>query len=190
MTLTKLCDFTFKIIIRTAPFRDHSCYCLSLKDCSSLFLIHHLEFCFKCFFLGSVTFWGFSSSEITFHNGKYRAVNRNEIFFVYFKQHSVYLTKEKVLLRAIRNHADKDTDRNTNFLFFFFLFFFVCIKYFQNSRTNFTFLGMRRRKGLDSGPCCSILYVNNEYCGYRVRQQAARQTKPPDWSEGLGGQCF
>lgn len=42
---------------------------------------------------------------------------------MYFKQHSVYLTKEKVLLRAIRNHADKDTDRNTNFLFFFFLFF-------------------------------------------------------------------
>lgn len=100
MTLTKLCDFTFKIIIRTVPFRDHSCYCLSLKDCSSLFLIHHLKFCFKCFFLGSVTFWGFSSSEITFHNGKYRAVNRNEIFLcvcVYFKQHSVYLTKEKVL---------------------------------------------------------------------------------------------
>lgn len=86
-------------------------------------------------------------------------------FCVYFKQHSVYLTKEKVLLRAIRNHADKDTDRNTNFLFFFFLFF-VCIKYFQNSRTNFTFLGIRRRKGLDNGPCCSILYVNNEYCGY------------------------
>lgn len=79
MTLTKLCDFTFKIIIRTVPFRDHSCYCLSLKDYSSLFLIHHLKFCFKCFFLGSVTFWGFSSSEIIFHNGKYRAVNRNEI---------------------------------------------------------------------------------------------------------------
>ena len=44
---------------------------------------------------------------------------------MYFKQHSVYLTKEKVLLRAIRNHADKDTDRNTNFLFFFFLFFCI-----------------------------------------------------------------
>lgn len=50
--------------------------------------------------------------------------------------------------------------------FFSFFFFFVCIKYFQNSRTNFTFLGIWRRKGLDNGPCCSILYVNNEYCGY------------------------
>lgn len=80
--LTKLCDFTFKIIIRTVPFRDHSCYCPSLKDYSSLFLIHHLRFCFKCFFLGSVTFGGFSSSEISLHSGKYRAVNRHEIWRV------------------------------------------------------------------------------------------------------------
>lgn len=73
---------------------------------------------------------------MTFQSGKYSAVSRNDIFLcVYFKQHSVYFTQEKVLLRAVRNHADKDTDRNTNF---FFKFLYVCIKNFRNSRTNFS----------------------------------------------------
>lgn len=78
MTLTKLCEFTSKIIIRTVLLRDHVCCCLPLQDYSSLFLIHHLRICFKRFFLGSATFWAFSSSEISFHNGKQRALNRSE----------------------------------------------------------------------------------------------------------------
>lgn len=36
----------------------------------------------------------------------------------YFKQHSVYLTKGKVFLRAILNHADKDTDGNPNYFLY------------------------------------------------------------------------
>lgn len=59
---------------------------------------------------------------------------------MYFKQHNVYFTKEKTLLRAVLNHADKDMDRNTNF--------FCIYKVPSNSRTNFTFLGMWRRRGL------------------------------------------
>lgn len=81
-TLTKLCEFTFKIIIRTVLLRDHMCCCLPLKDYSSLFLIHHLRLCFKRFFLGSATFWAFGSSEISFHNGKQRALNRSETLCV------------------------------------------------------------------------------------------------------------
>lgn len=72
--------------------------------------------------------------------------------------------------------ADKDTE--------ILIFFFVCIKYFQNSRTNFTFLGMWRRIGLDKGLCCSILYVN-EHCSYHVRKQTAGHVRQPDWSEGM-----
>lgn len=37
---------------------------------------------------------------------------------MYFKQHSVYFTKEKRPSRAVLDHADKDTDRNTNFFLY------------------------------------------------------------------------
>lgn len=41
---------------------------------------------------------------------------------------------------GIQNHADEDADRKTNF--------FLCIKCFQNSRTNLFILGVRRRVGI------------------------------------------